>query len=65
MSVLLRGTQGYGLERYLRTDRLLTLSKDLPLLAVASMPSLALTVTGRTAAGRTAAASPCRTARRS
>lgn len=35
MSVLLRGMEGYGLEHHLRTERLLTLSEDLPLLAVA------------------------------
>ena len=34
-SVLLRGTQGFGLRQHLRTDRSLTLSEDLPLLAVA------------------------------
>jgi PII-like signaling protein len=35
MSVLLRGTEGYGLEHQMRTERLLTLSEDLPLLAIA------------------------------
>src|ERR1700733_15722884 len=34
-SVLLRGTQGFGLRQHLRTDRSLTLSEDLPLVAVA------------------------------
>ena len=34
-SVLLRGTQGFGLRRHLRSDRSLTLSEDLPALAVA------------------------------
>lgn len=34
-SVLLRGTQGFGLRRHLRSDRSLTLSEDLPVLAVA------------------------------
>jgi PII-like signaling protein len=35
VSVLLRGALGFGLEHHLRTDRLLTLSEDLPLVAVA------------------------------
>ena len=34
-SVLLRGAEGFGLKQSLRTDRLLTLSTDLPLLAFA------------------------------
>lgn len=34
-SVLLRGAQGFGLAHHLRTDRLLTLSEDLPVVAVA------------------------------
>jgi PII-like signaling protein len=34
-SVLLRGVEGFGLRHHLRTDRLLTLSEDLPLVAVA------------------------------
>lgn len=34
-SVLLRGVEGYGLRHHLRTDRLLTLSEDLPALAIA------------------------------
>jgi PII-like signaling protein len=34
-SVLLRGAQGFGLKHHLRTDRLLTLSEDLPLVSVA------------------------------
>ena len=34
-SVLLRGTQGFGLRQHLRTDRSLTLSEDLPALTVA------------------------------
>jgi PII-like signaling protein len=34
-SILLRGIEGYGLEHHLRTDRLLTLSEDLPLVTVA------------------------------
>jgi PII-like signaling protein len=34
-SVLLRGAEGFGLHHHLRTDRLLTLSEDLPLVAVA------------------------------
>jgi PII-like signaling protein len=34
-SVLLRGTEGFGLKHHLRTDRSLTLSEDLPLIAVA------------------------------
>jgi PII-like signaling protein len=35
MSVLLRGTSGFGAKHRLRTDRLLTLSEDLPVAAVA------------------------------
>jgi PII-like signaling protein len=34
-SVLLRGAEGFGARHRLRTDRLLTLSEDLPLIAVA------------------------------
>ena len=34
-SVLLRGTEGFGLKHHLRTDRSLTLSEDLPLVAIA------------------------------
>ena len=34
-SILLRGTEGFGLKHHLRTDRSLTLSEDLPLIAVA------------------------------
>lgn len=34
-SLLLRGAQGFGAKHRLRTDRLLTLSEDLPLVAVA------------------------------
>lgn len=34
-SVLLRGGQGFGLKHHLRTDRLLTLSEDLPVVAIA------------------------------
>ena len=34
-SVLLRGTEGFGLKHHARTDRSLTLSEDLPLVAVA------------------------------
>ena len=34
-SVLLRGAEGFGLKHHLRTDRLLTLSEDLPLVSVA------------------------------
>jgi PII-like signaling protein len=34
-SVLLRGTSGFGVKHHLRTDRLLTLSEDLPLVALA------------------------------
>jgi PII-like signaling protein len=34
-SILLRGTQGFGLRQHLRTGRSLTLSEDLPLLTVA------------------------------
>jgi PII-like signaling protein len=35
VSLLLRGAQGFGLKHHLRTDRLLTLSEDLPLVSVA------------------------------
>jgi PII-like signaling protein len=34
-SVMLRGAEGFGLKHQLRTDRLLTLSEDLPLVSVA------------------------------
>jgi PII-like signaling protein len=34
-SVLLRGTEGFGLKHHLRTDRSLTLSEDLPVIAIA------------------------------
>jgi PII-like signaling protein len=34
-SILLRGTEGFGLKHHPRTDRSLTLSEDLPLIAVA------------------------------
>lgn len=34
-SVLLRGAEGFGLKHHLRTDRLLTLSEDLPLVTTA------------------------------
>jgi PII-like signaling protein len=34
-SLLLRGMQGFGIKHHLRTDRLLTLSEDLPLVSVA------------------------------
>lgn len=34
-SILLRGAEGFGLKHHLRTDRLLTLSEDLPLVSVA------------------------------
>jgi PII-like signaling protein len=34
-SILLRGVEGFGLEHHLRTDRLLTLSEDLPVVAEA------------------------------
>jgi len=34
-SILLRGTEGFGLKHHLRTDRSLSLSEDLPLTAVA------------------------------
>jgi PII-like signaling protein len=34
-SVLLRGAEGFGLKHHLRSDRLLTLSEDLPLVSVA------------------------------
>jgi PII-like signaling protein len=35
ISVMLRGAEGFGLKHHLRTDRLLTLSEDLPLVSVA------------------------------
>jgi PII-like signaling protein len=35
LSIVLRGAQGFGAKHRLRTDRLLTLSEDLPVLAVA------------------------------
>jgi PII-like signaling protein len=35
LSVLLRGIEGYGPRRHLRTDRLLSLSEDLPIVSVA------------------------------
>lgn len=35
ISALFRGIEGYGLHHHLRTDRLLTLSEDLPVVAVA------------------------------
>jgi len=34
-SVLLRGVEGFGIKHHLRTDRLLSLSEDLPLVSVA------------------------------
>jgi PII-like signaling protein len=34
-SVLLRGIEGFGVKQHLRTDRLLTLSEDLPVVSVA------------------------------
>ena len=34
-SILLRGTEGFGLKHHLRTDRSLSLSEDLPLISVA------------------------------
>lgn len=34
-SILLRGAEGFGLKHHLRTDRYLSLSEDLPLIAVA------------------------------
>jgi PII-like signaling protein len=34
-SILLRGTEGFGLKPHLRTDRLVTLSEDLPVVSVA------------------------------
>ena len=35
VSVMLRGAEGFGLKHRRRTDRLLTLSEDLPLVSVA------------------------------
>lgn len=35
VSVMLRGAEGFGLKHHLRTDRVLTLSEDLPLVSVA------------------------------
>lgn len=34
-SILLRGAEGFGLRHHLRTDRMLTLSEDLPMVAIA------------------------------
>ena len=34
-SILLRGVEGFGVRQHLRTDRSLTMSDDLPLIAVA------------------------------
>ncbi len=34
-SLVMRGVQGFGVKHHLRTDRLLTLSEDLPLVSVA------------------------------
>jgi PII-like signaling protein len=34
-SILLRGVEGFGLRHHLRTDRLLTLSEDLPVVSIA------------------------------
>jgi len=34
-SILLRGAQGFGIKHHLRTDRLLTLSEDLPVVSIA------------------------------
>jgi len=34
-SVLMRGAEGFGLKHHLRSDRLLSLSEDLPLVSVA------------------------------
>ncbi len=34
-SVLMRGVEGFGMKHHLRTDRLLTLSEDLPIVSVA------------------------------
>ncbi|MGD9695056.1 MAG: DUF190 domain-containing protein [Thermoleophilia bacterium] len=34
-SILLRGAQGFGITHHMRTDRLLTLSEDLPIVSVA------------------------------
>lgn len=34
-SILLRGAEGFGLQHYLRTDRLLTMSEDLPVVSIA------------------------------
>ena len=34
-SILLRGVEGFGLKHHLRSDRLLSLSEDLPVVSVA------------------------------
>ena len=34
-SILLRGSEGFGLKHHLQTDRLLTLAEDLPVVSVA------------------------------
>jgi PII-like signaling protein len=50
-SVLLRGASGFGVKHHLRTDRLLTLSEDLPLVTIAvDRPEPILAVTDAAAA---------------
>lgn len=50
-SLLLRGSAGFGVKHHLRTDRLLTLSEDLPLVAIATdAPDAILAAAEETAA---------------
>jgi len=54
-SILLRGTEGFGLRHHLRTDRSLTLSEDLPLIAIAvdTRPRIETVLTRTTELNRT------------
>jgi PII-like signaling protein len=47
-SLVMRGVEGFGVRQHLRTDRLLTLSEDLPLVSVAGTPGRASRVRWRT-----------------
>lgn len=51
LSIVLRGAQGFGAKHRLRTDRLLTLSEDLPVLAVAVDAHKAIETLASEAAG--------------
>ena len=59
-SILLRGTEGFGASRHPRTDRSLTLSEDLPLIAIAvdSRPRIEALVGPTRAAPRDRAGHP-------